>query len=115
MLEFIGEGAKGMIALNEKEDKYNIEKHKKRIEKIIEKWEDIKSIFKSLPKKAEIENLFEKIGAPKNAKELGKTDREIATAYNFTKDIRDKYVVSRLTWDLGEHAKVIKTLYNTEI
>ena len=115
MLEFIGEGANGMIALNKKEDKYSLEKHKQRIETIIEKWEDIKAVFSALPKKCEIESLFEKIGAPKNARELGKTDLEIAKAYNFTKDIRDKYVVSRLTWDLGVHEEVIKALYGVEI
>ncbi len=115
MLEFIGEGANGMIMLNEKESKYDIQKHKDRIEKIIEKWEDVKSIFTALPKKDELEKLFEKIGAPKNAKELGKTDLEIATTYNYTKDIRDKYVASRLSWDLGVHDEVIKAIYGVEI
>lgn len=115
MIEFIGEGAHGMIALNKKEDKYNLDSHSKRLKVIIDKWEEIKSIFSSLPKKAEIIALLKKIGAKTCAKELGKSNLDIAKALNFTKDIRDKYVVSRLMWDIGVLDEAIKEVYKVEI
>lgn len=115
MIDFIGEGAHGMIALNKKEDKYNIDSHSKRLNVIIDKWEEIKKIFDSLPKKAEIIALLKKIGAPTCAKELGKSNLDIAKALNFTKDIRDKYVVSRLMWDIGVLDDAIKEVYKVEI
>ena len=114
MVAFIGEGANGMIALNKKEDKYNVEKHAKRLDVILEKWEDIKALISKLPKKADIESLLNSIGAPKNASSLGKSNIEIATALNFTKDIRDKYVVSRLMWDLGVLDDAIEKIYGVE-
>ena len=49
----------------------------------------------------EIESILNKIGAPKTAKEIG-TDFKLSTTLKATKDIRDKYVLSRLLWDLGE-------------
>ena len=44
--------------------------------------------------------ILDKIGAPKTAKEIG-IDCDLATTLKATKDIRDKYVLSRLLWDLG--------------
>jgi len=33
--------------------------------------------------------------------EQGRTPEEVRTAFYMTKDIRDKYIGSRLLWDLG--------------
>ena len=48
----------------------------------------------------EIERILDTIGAPKTEKEIG-IDCDLRTTFKATKDIRNKYVLSRLTWDLG--------------
>lgn len=99
---FIGKGAEDMIALEEKEQKYNAERHVERLEHIIRHWDDILHIIKEeLPTYAELEALFDKLGAPKTMKEIGIDESIYALTFKATKDIRDKYVLSRLCWDLG--------------
>jgi glycerol-1-phosphate dehydrogenase [NAD(P)+] len=98
---FLGTSADAMIALEEKEQKYSVEKHAKRLEIIIEKWGKIQAIIREeILTQKQIESILDIIGAPKTAKEIG-IDCDLGTTLKATKDIRDKYVLSRLLWDLG--------------
>ena len=100
--EFLGKGADTMIALEEKEQKYSVEKHRERLQKISEHWDEILAVIKEeLPASGEMEKLLDKIGAPKTAEEIGVSTHLLGTSFQATKDIRDKYVLSRLAWDLG--------------
>ena len=69
---------------------------------INEKWDEILAIMEEeLPSSAQIEKIMEDIEAPKTPEEIGLGDTNLATTFKTTKDIRDKYVLSRLAWDLG--------------
>lgn len=99
--KLLGLGAEAMIALEEKEQKYSVEKHAKRLDVIIEKWDKIQEIIQEeIPTQKQIESILDKIGAPKTAQEIG-IDCDLSMTLKATKDIRDKYVLSRLLWDLG--------------
>lgn len=99
---FLGKGAESMIALEEKEQKYNLQSHKKRIDLIIEKWDEIlKIIEEELPTVSDLEKLLEKVGLPKTMEEIGLEDKILPMTFKSAKDIRDKYVLPRLCWDLG--------------
>lgn len=100
--EFIGKGAEAMIALEVKEGKYSPEGHAARIDTIIEKWGELTTIVDNeIPKSTEIEKILDSINCPKSPKEIGIDDSVIPTTFKATKDIRDKYVLSRLAFDLG--------------
>ena len=87
--EFLGKSADEMIALEAKEGKYNKELHAKRLEVIIENWDDILAIIaEELPSSEQIEKIMLE-------------DTSLEMTFKATKDIRDKYVLSRLAWDLG--------------
>ena len=101
LTEFIGPGAKAMIAAEEKAGKYSPEKHAPRLEKIIAHWDEIRKIMDRLPSYAQVLELMESIGAPVSAEAFGVTPEQVRTSCVMTKDIRDKYVASRLLWDLG--------------
>lgn len=99
---FLGRSAESMIALEEKEQKYNIEKHKERIQVIFDNWDNIKQIMdEELPTYKYMKKLFEQLGMPTSMKEIGIDEKLLPTTFKATKDIRDKYVLSRLCWDLG--------------
>ena len=49
----------------------------------------------------ELESLLRSIGAPASAAEIGIDEDLVPITFRLTKDIRDKYVLSRLCWDLG--------------
>jgi glycerol-1-phosphate dehydrogenase [NAD(P)+] len=116
MLDFVGEGSYAMIEQEKKEGKYNIEKHAVRLEKIIANWDEIlKIINEEVPTFAKITEILEQIGAPKTASELNKSNEEIAKTLVFSKDIRDKYVASRILWDLGITKECTLALYGVEM
>lgn len=100
--DFIGRGADTMIQLEEKEQKYNVKKHGDRLGVIMKNWDNIvKVIQEEIPSVSELENIYKKINMPKTAKELGIDESIVPQTFEVTKDIRDKYVLSRLCWDLG--------------
>jgi glycerol-1-phosphate dehydrogenase [NAD(P)+] len=102
MKEFLGKSADAMFENEKREKKYCKRKHKKRLDIILDKWEKIREIIKEeIPTAKEIEQILDKIGAPKTFKDLG-VKLDTYTAFTITKDCRDKYILSRLLWDLGE-------------
>ncbi|UZQ84607.1 sn-glycerol-1-phosphate dehydrogenase [Thermoclostridium stercorarium] len=98
---FLGRSAEGLIELERKERKYNPESHAKRLDIIVNNWDEIvKIISEELPPAEQVEKYMKKLGMPTMPKELGFSDGEVQGAFLATKDIRDKYIGSRLLWDL---------------
>lgn len=99
----LGKGAESMIALEAKEGKYDLQKHAKRLEVILAKWDAILDIIREeMPTAARIESILDAIDAPKTLSQVGTDEAMLPVIVKATKDIRDKYVLSRLLWDLGE-------------
>lgn len=99
---FLGKSAEGMIAIEEKEQKYSVSVHKERLRKIIDNWDNILEIIsEELPSLSRLDKLFDKIGLAKTPDEIGIDGNILPDTFKATKDIRDKYVLSRLCWDLG--------------
>ncbi len=100
--DFLGNGADAMIALEVKEQKYSVEAHAKRLEVILNGWEDILAIIEEeIPAASEIEEILQRIGAPCRMEDIGLASQSFLLTFKASKDIRDKYVLSRLAWDLG--------------
>ena len=98
----LGKGAEAMIALEAKEQKYNLEKHKVRLAAILAHWEEIVSVMEEeLPNAQHLEQLLLALNAPTTVEEIGQEKELLPLVFMATKDIRDKYVLSRLAWDLG--------------
>ncbi len=99
---YLGKAAEAMIALEAKEGKYDVKKHSVRLDVILENWDKILDIInQELPDTDDVERLLDIIGCPKTASEIGIEEKDNALTFAVTKDIRDKYVLSRLAWDLG--------------
>lgn len=98
----LGKASDSMITLEAKERKYDPTLHEKRLEIILKNWDGILKIMdEELPASRELEALLQTIGAPKTLSEIGTDDTMLPDIFKATKDIRDKYVLSRLCWDLG--------------
>lgn len=99
---FLGRGADSMIALEKTEQKYDVQRHKPRLESIITNWDAILRIIdEELPSPEMLDGLLDTIEAPKSLEQIGNSVKMIPMIFRCTKDIRDKYVLSRLCWDLG--------------
>lgn len=106
--EFLGKGADTMIELEKKEQKYNTEKHKERLNIIIDNWDKLLKIMdEELPSYEFLLSLMKKLEMPLTVEEIGLDSSIIPMSFKATKDIRDKYVLSRLAWDLGIMEEII--------
>ncbi len=108
---FIGPGAEAMIEGETRQGKYDEAKHAKRLIRILDRWEEIQSILHDMPTHDEVMENMEKLGAPVSAGYLGYSDETVRTTFEMTKDIRDKYIGSRLLWDLGLLDSAAEVLY----
>ena len=100
--EFLGSGADSMIELDKKEQKYNIKAHEERLDIIISNWNTIlKIIDEEIPSSNDIFKLLKKLNLPVTTEEIGIPSELVPLTFKTSKDIRDKYVLSRLAWDLG--------------
>ena len=99
---FIGRGAEHMIALEGKEQKYSVEKHARRLDVILGNWERILGVIdEELPSVEAFEELLQTIGLPTSIEQIGIERDKLPMTLKCTKDMRDKYVLTRLLWDLG--------------
>lgn len=100
--KFFGKAAEAMIALEGKEGKYRVDRHGPRFDEICGHWQQILEILQQeLPAAEELEALLNKLEIPTEASALGVDTQTLRQSFRATKDIRDKYVLSRLCWDLG--------------
>ncbi|MBR3692597.1 MAG: hypothetical protein IKL89_07895 [Clostridia bacterium] len=99
---FFGRGAEDMIRLEEKEHKYDPQAAEVRRAVICDAWDELMAIVEEeLPSAAALTELFDRLGIPKSVTEIGQPAEILPMTLKATKDIRDKYVLSRLLWDLG--------------
>lgn len=99
---FLGNSAETMIAQEVREGKYDKTAHPARFMRIAENWDAIVRILnEELPTAQEIEEILRTIGISADLQDLGVDSTLAKLTFKSTKDIRDKYVLSRLAWDLG--------------
>ncbi len=110
--KFLGKSAIPMIEAEARDGKYDKAKHSEHLEKIISEWDTIVGIIREeIPKPEKILDILNRLGCPNSAEQIGISSDILPMTFKATKDIRDKYVLSRLAWDLGmldELAKNIK-------
>ena len=108
---FLGSSADTMIELEKKEGKYRKDTHPARFRVIEKNWDAILEILRQeLPAREELRKLLDTVGISRDLTTIG-VDRETARqTFRATKDIRDKYVLSRLAWDLGILEDLCSTL-----
>ena len=100
--EFLGSSAETMIELEKKEGKYRKDTHAARFALIEKNWPAILQILREeLPAKEELCKLLDAVGISRDLSTIGVSSEDAKITFRATKDIRDKYVLSRLAWDLG--------------
>lgn len=109
---FLGSGAQAIIEGEKKEGKYELSRHAARLDRIIEIWPALLQIInEEIPPYETVENALKAVGAPVSAEQIGLNRWEVHTAFLMTKDIRDKYIASRLLWDLGMLEETAEKLF----
>ncbi len=100
--DFLGSSAETMIAQEQREGKYDKSTHPDRFAKIRDNWDMILQILdEELPTYQQLSDLLDTVGISKNLQTIGVDPSIARRTFCVTKDIRDKYVLSRLAWDMG--------------
>lgn len=100
--EYIGSAGAVMIENALDDDRYDRVKHSERLENIVEKWDDIKRIvLTELPTYDSMKSLMADLQFPLYSKDIGLDEKDIPVTLRMTRDIRDKYILSSLMWDMG--------------
>ena len=100
--ELLGGAVDNMIEIEKREGKYDLRAHELRLERIIEKWKDIlRAIDEELPTSEALAELFRSFDCPTTPSEIGQDEKLVPVIFRATKDLRDKYILSRLAFDLG--------------
>ena len=78
------------------------QKHKARLDTIIKKWDKILGVInEELPSLNNLTALYNTVGLPTKLEEIGQNADILPMTFMAAKDIRDKYVLPRLAWDIG--------------
>lgn len=94
--------ADGIIAVEDKSQKNDIEKRNIRLDTIEENWNQIRTMIKEdLPKVSEMEKLFAGLDAPTNPTQIDVSLEELYESVIYAKEVRPRYTVLQLIWDLG--------------
>ena len=100
--KFLGNSAETMIAQEVREQKYDKSTHADRFAKIQQNWDTIVEILnEELPSYDALSAILETVGIPLDLQSIDVDSDTAKMTFRATKDIRDKYVLSRLAWDLG--------------
>ena len=108
---FLGHSGETMIAQEKKEKKYCKVLHLARFALIAKYWNKILEILnEELPGSGEIARILDIIGISKDVKSIGVDKDTLRLTFMATKDIRNKYVLSHLAWDMGVLDKLCEYL-----
>ena len=108
---FLGKSGETMIAKEQEEHKYDKASHPARFQRIADHWEQIQNILREeLPSVEELRRILDTIGISCDLNTIGVDSDCARLTFQATKDIRDKYVLSRLAWDLGILDELAETL-----
>lgn len=102
MREIFGPTAEDVIALERKVGKNTRAVHEKRLQNLLAHWNQVlQAMDEELPDVQELLQLMRDTGMPTTPQELGLDQGAVHRAYLGTREIRDKYLLSSMLWDLG--------------
>ena len=99
--------APDILKTNAKEDRTSPQLHKKRLEAILTHWDEIKETIEALlPNASFTENILRTLGAPYRPVQVGIDKKTVHDSLLYAKELRTRYTVLQMLWDLGELAGV---------
>ena len=103
MRDIFGATAETIIDMENKVHQKNDPKgHARRLERILASWPQIIRILdEELPSAQDIVHWLQTLRMPALTADIGVADADVRRAFIGSRDIRDKYLLSSLLWDLG--------------
>ncbi len=100
--EAFGDAARGVLALEERVHKNDLEERNRRILFYRDHWDELRVLIdKSLPSVEEAEKVLSDLGAPIRPARLGISEKETRDAVTMAREVRDRFTLLQILWDLG--------------
>ncbi len=97
----LGRAAEPMLA-SSGDERNDPDRHAARVEAILKHWPEILAVIDAeLPPFESVSALLQKLGAPTTPEEIGLRSDQLPLIFKATRDIRNKYILSALCFDLG--------------
>ncbi|MBU3110004.1 sn-glycerol-1-phosphate dehydrogenase [Clostridium lacusfryxellense] len=93
--------AKGIIDVNEKEQRNSIEKREERIKFTKENLDKILEIIEDVPSAEEIKEILKSVGAPYTPNQVGIDEKMLLDCIKMAKEVRTRYSILNLLSDIG--------------
>jgi len=98
-----GATAPEIFAIEKKAGKNDPKNHERRMNAIISRWGDIHdTMVKELPDYRELYEAMKTVGMPMTPAELDLSRQDVRDAFICSRDMRDRYLMSSMLWDIGE-------------
>ena len=111
MGDIFGPIAPSILDIEKKVGKNLPETQKRHLERIVNNWDEIRSIIREeLPKRDDILALMEKCRMPRFPRDLGLSREDTLKALRGSREIRDKYITSSMLWDMGLLEETVETI-----
>lgn len=104
------DSAEGIIELEKKAKKNDPDSLLKRLSVIEKKWDEIQALAKTAPKASEIYHVLEEMEAAKVPADVGISREYVYDSIRYGKELRDRYTILQLMWDIGELDAAANTL-----
>ena len=102
-----------IIKTNDAEDRTSPVLHQKRLEAILSHWEEIISTIEALlPSAAYAEEILKQLGAAYRPVQVGIDRETVRNSLLYGKELRTRYTVLQMLWDLGELAGCAEQVTN---
>ncbi len=100
--ERLGPGGDEMVKKASEGFVYREERSAARLGVILENIGKIRDLAEELlMKEADAKRLFESLGCPVSMEQIGLDPKDANTDFAMTRDVREKYILSTLAWDIG--------------
>lgn len=90
-----------VVALEKEVGKNELNGHVKRLEAIATHWPEIQATLKNVPESKVIVDLLKAVHSPTSHQEIGIDDELVQEAIQYGKEIRPRYTILQLLWDLN--------------
>lgn len=104
------DSAEGIIELEKKAKKNDPDSLFKRLSVIEKHWDEIQALAKTAPKASEIYHVLEEMEAAKVPADVGIKREYVYDSIRYGKELRDRYTILQLMWDIGELDAAANTL-----
>lgn len=96
------DSAEGIIELEKRAKKNDPDSLLKRLSDIEKKWDEIQALAKTAPKASEIYHVLEEMEAATVPADVGISREYVYDSIRYGKELRDRYTILQLMWDIGE-------------